>query len=84
MALINTEAFTIQKEEAFEEVPATTTTCAESVETAETSSTDPPHLLLADLASQRLDLENQGVTPEDKTADGGITLDDDVRNFYHL
>lgn len=73
VALINTEAFTIQKEEVLKEE-----SCPPCVESVETSSiAHPPHLLLADLASQRLDLQNQDVSSEDKTSDEGITLDDD-------
>lgn len=75
VALINTEAFTIQKEDVFNEEPS----CHKAVEAP--SPPHPPHLLLADLASQRLDLPNQDVLSEGKTADEGITLDDDVCIF---
>ncbi|KAE8752012.1 hypothetical protein FOCC_FOCC001174 [Frankliniella occidentalis] len=69
VALVNTEAFTIQKEDSFKK---SATNCEERDVT-----THPPHLLLADLASQRLDLLNQDENSTDKTGGSDITLEDD-------
>ncbi|KAK3912171.1 Zinc finger protein 64 [Frankliniella fusca] len=71
VALVNTEAFTIQKEDVFKKSP----TPAEAEEP--NVGTHPPHLLLADLASQRLDLLNQDENSADKAGESDITLEDD-------
>lgn len=69
VALVNSETFTIQKEDILKD--DTSTTCEQP------SPTHPPHLLLADLASQRLGLLNQELPQVGKATDSEIALEDD-------